>query len=361
MTTLPSQHKPEESPTGARPVVLGVVGDSATGKTTLTEGIVRAVGEDSVAHIATDDYHKYDRQERKELGITPLNPDCNYIDIMSQHLALLRAGEPILKPIYLHSDGTFGAPEYVEPKRFAVVEGLLGYHTPDMREMYDVRVYLAPPEDLRRKLKISRDTGKRGYTEEEVHEQLDEREPDSQAFIRPQEAYADITVTFRPEEEGEEDFEHLACDLKLRAGLEHPDLAALCDAGVGITMEEGPDHELLYIPGHISADQGRELEEMVWGWMHFARHLQSEEIGQFEAGDEMRRSESLALVQLLLLYHLVTAKAAVALGSDGARTDGLGAQSQPDEEEGGESGEEEAGVAVSASGEKGDEEDSEAQ
>ena len=338
MTTLPSQQKPEESPTGARPIVLGVVGDSATGKTTLTEGIVRAVGEDSVAHIATDDYHKYDREERKEIGITPLNPDCNYIDVMAQHLALLRAGEPILKPVYLHSDGTFGRPEYIDPRRFAVVEGLLGYHTPDMREMYDVRVFLAPPEDLRRKLKISRDTGKRGYTEEEVHEQLDEREPDSAAFIRPQEAYADITVTFRPEEEGEEDFEHLACDLKLRAGLDHPDFTPLCDAGVGITLEEGPDHERLHIPGHIDREQGQQLEEMLWDRMHFARHLQSEEIGRFEAGDEMLRSESLALVQLLLLYHLVTAKAVVALGSDGARTDGAGGQAEAQQEQ------EEAGV-----------------
>ena len=329
MTTADALHKPEESPTGARPIVLGVVGDSATGKTTLTQGIIRAVGEDSVAHVALDDYHKYDREQRKELGITPLNPDCNYMDIMAQHLALVRAGEPILKPVYEHSNGTFGPPEYVQPKRFVVVEGLLGYHSEDMRDVFDVRVYLAPPEDLRRKLKISRDTGKRGYTEEEVHEQLDEREPDSQAFIRPQEAYADITVIFHPEEEGEEDFEHLACDLRLREGLDHPDFAPLCDADVGITLEQGPDHELLHIPGHIDPEQGHQLEEMIWDRMHFARHLQSEEIGRFEAGDQMLRSESLALVQLILFYHLVTAKAIVALGSDGARTDGGDSQQEP--------------------------------
>ena len=61
------------------------------GKTTITRGLVRCLGEDAVTHVCTDDYHKYDRAQRAELGITPLHPDCNYIDIMEQHLALLRA------------------------------------------------------------------------------------------------------------------------------------------------------------------------------------------------------------------------------------------------------------------------------
>ena len=112
-----------------RPVILGVVGDSATGKTTITDGLVKILGEDNIAHIGTDDYHKYDREGRKELGITPLNPEANYMDIMTEDLQLLREGKPILKPIYVHSDGTFAPPEYVEPKPFAVVEGLLGYYT----------------------------------------------------------------------------------------------------------------------------------------------------------------------------------------------------------------------------------------
>ncbi len=96
----------------ARPVILGVVGDSASGKTTITRGLVRLLGEDQVTHVATDDYHRYDRKQRAERGITPLNPDCNYMDIMSQHLHHIRQGEPILKPIYRHNDGSFDAPEY---------------------------------------------------------------------------------------------------------------------------------------------------------------------------------------------------------------------------------------------------------
>src|ERR1035437_5405133 len=119
-----------------RPIILGVVGDSASGKTTMTRGLVRILGEDKVTAVSTDDYHRYDRKQRAERGITPLHPDCNYLDIMSQHMRLLRAGEPILKPVYVPSDGPFGPPVYVDPKRFTIVEGLLGYHTEEIRHCY---------------------------------------------------------------------------------------------------------------------------------------------------------------------------------------------------------------------------------
>lgn len=302
-----------------RPVILGVVGDSAAGKTTLTRGLVRALGEGAVAHIATDDYHKFDRRRRAELGITPLHPDCNYIDIMAQHLALVRVGEPILKPVYRHADGTFGPPEYVRPHRFGVVEGLLGYHTPRLRDCYDVRVYLAPPEGLRRRWKVQRDCSRRGYTTDQVLTELDRREPDSEVFIRPQQVYADIVVTFAADDEG--DAEHLPAQLTLRKGLLHPDLSPLLDADLGITMEDAADAQVLRIPGHIPPARAAEIEHAIWEWMHFASHLRSERLGEFTVGTDLRRSESLALVQLLLLYHLVMAKAAVALGGTGARAD----------------------------------------
>jgi phosphoribulokinase len=146
-----------------RPILIGIVGDSAAGKTTLTRGISQILGEDSVTAICTDDYHRYDRKQRAEMGISALHPDCNYLDIIQQHLNLLRSGESILKPIYNHTTGCFDAPEYIEPKKFVIVEGLLGYSTRTMRDNYDVKVYLAPPEDVRTAWKIRRDTMKRGY------------------------------------------------------------------------------------------------------------------------------------------------------------------------------------------------------
>ena len=74
-----------------RPIILGVVGDSAAGKTTITRGLVRLLGDEHVTHIAADDYHRFDRRQRAERAITPLHPDCNYLDIMEQDLAHVRA------------------------------------------------------------------------------------------------------------------------------------------------------------------------------------------------------------------------------------------------------------------------------
>ena len=314
----------------ARPIILGVVGDSATGKTTITKGLVEILGKPNVTHIGMDDYHRYDRAQRAEHEITPLHPDCNYMDIIAQHLKHIRNGEPILKPVYHHSDGTFGPPQYVVPKRFAVIEGLLGYHTDELASTYDVRVYLAPPEELRREWKIKRDTSKRGYTRQGVLDDLDRREPDSAQFIRPQEGQADIVVSFRPnDDEGDQD--HLDAVLTLREGLPHPDLSFVNDGGGGITIEERTNETCLYIPGNVDRERGEELEETIWEKMQFASGLRTERLGEFTVGEEVHRSESLAIVQVLILYHLVTAKAAVAVAGNEAtgRSGGRGMRPSP--------------------------------
>jgi phosphoribulokinase len=305
-----------------RPVILGVVGDSAAGKTTITRGLVRVLGEDNVAHICTDDYHRYDRKQRAELGITPLHPDCNHIDIIAQHLVHLRQGDAILKPVYRHQDGTFGPPVYVRAERFTVIEGLLGYYLPEMRDIYDVRVYLNPPEDLRRRWKVQRDCSRRGYTTDQVLAELDRREPDSEAFIRPQRRHADMLVSFLPHGgDGADDQTHLDAELTLRDGLPHPDLMPFVNGEPdGLQLVEGRPERILRIPGRMDPGHAEAIEEAIWERMHFATHLRARRLGEFTIGTELYRSESLALVQLLILYHLVTARARVALGNDGTRT-----------------------------------------
>jgi phosphoribulokinase len=305
-----------------RSIILGVVGDSAAGKTTLTRGLVRVLGEDNVTHVCVDDYHRYDRKQRAERNITPLHPDCNYMDIMAQHLAHLRSGEPFLKPVYRHEDGTFGAPVRIDPKQFSVVDGLLGYYTDELRKLYDVRLFLAPPEELRRRWKVQRDCSRRGYTTDQVLAELDRREPDSEAFIRPQQRYADIVVSFLPTEGSDQ--EHLDAELILRPTLRHPDFHSVLDvevAGDGIQISEIDGETHLRIPGRLEGERARALEEMIWEGLHFASHLRSDRLGEFTIGTDLHRSESLAVIQLLILYHLFTATASVALGGQGARAE----------------------------------------
>ncbi len=299
-----------------RSIILGVVGDSAAGKTTLTRGLVRVLGEESVTHVCVDDYHRYDRRQRAERNITPLDPECNYMEIMAQHLAHMRNAEPILKPVYQHQDGTFGPLVRVDPKQFSVVEGLLGYYSEELRRLFDVRIYLAPPEELRRLWKVQRDCSRRGYTTDQVLSELDRREPDSEAFIRPQQRFADIVVSFLPNAAGDQ--EHLDAELVLRPTLKHPDFRPVLDseaegdAGIRITEADGELH--LHIPGRLERGRAEEIEEMIWGGLHFASHLRPERLGEFTIGTDLHRSESLAMIQLLILFHLFTATASAALG-----------------------------------------------
>jgi phosphoribulokinase len=302
-----------------RSIMLGVVGDSAAGKTTLTRGLVRVLGEENVTHVCVDDYHKYDRRQRAERSITPLHPDCNHMDVMAQHLQHMRGAEPFLKPVYQHEDGTFGPLVRVEPKQFSVVDGLLGYYTEELRKLFDVRVYLAPPEDLRRKWKVQRDCSRRGYTTDQVLAELDKREADSEAFIRPQQQHADMVVSFLPREGADQ--EHLDAELVLRSSLEHPDLSAVLDGGLdqGMKMTEQDGEVHLFIPGQFDRELAAKIEESIWSRLHFASHLRTERLGEFTIGTDLHRSESLALIQLLILYHLFTATASVALGGQGTR------------------------------------------
>jgi phosphoribulokinase len=304
-----------------RPILLGICGDSAAGKTTLTRGLVRILGESQVTHIDGDHYHRYTRAQRAEQGITPLHPDANHVDILEQHLVHLRAGEAILKPVYRHRDGALAPAEHVTPTQFTIVEGMLGFHTQTMRDTYDVRIFLDPPEDLRRRWKVQRDCSRRGYTTDEVLAELDGREADAETFIRPQRRYADIVISFMPGDRG--DPAHLDVRLAMRPGLAHPDLDALTtDEGDSpIRMAQRGSEMQLWIPGTIDAARSAAFEEAIWDRLHFATHLRSDRLGEFTVGTELHRSEPLAVTQLVVLYQLVTARAAVALGADGARTD----------------------------------------
>lgn len=300
-----------------RPIVLGIVGDSAAGKSTLTRGLIAVLGEDRVTHICADDYHKYDRVERARLNITPLHPDCNYLDILELHLERAHYGEPMLKPVYDHSTGSLVRPEYVIPKEFVIVEGLLGFHTPAMRAFYDVKVFLDPPEDLRRMWKVKRDTSKRGYAVGQVLAELDKREADSRDFIRPQREYADVVVRFHPDcsQHYEQPDSHLNVHLVLRPTIPHPDLSYLCNrdrsAASGIRLELGRDAgrpvDFLEIDGNVDRDRAAELEDEIWKHLPDLRPLGADQFGEYADRSELRHSDPLALTQLLITYHLLRA------------------------------------------------------
>lgn len=291
-----------------RPTVLAIVGDSASGKTTLARGIVEALGEERCVSVCLDDYHRYDRQDRRDRGITPLSPDANYIDIMEQHLQLLAVGRPILKPVYDHSTGTFAAPEYVQPREFVIIEGLLALSTPLVRACLDVSVFLEPDDDLRTTWKIDRDVAGRGYTRNQVLDEIEARHEDGARYISPQRRYADIVVRFSAagRSPGASTIGALDAELLLRPTLRHPDFAGeLRDAfNSAMTLEvirdDGNPTDLLRLRGDALRSEYEQIEKRIWTSVNGPGDV-PQCLGTIDDG----RSSSLALTQLILLHHLI--------------------------------------------------------
>ncbi len=297
------------------PVIIGIVGDSAAGKTTLAAGLAQVLGPERAVNICIDDYHKYSRSQRAEIGITPHDPECNYMDILEQHVYLLRDGQPILKPTYNHNGGVLGPPEYIEPKDFIILEGLLGYATRKLRDAYDVKFYLEPDEDLRLRWKFQRDTVSGGYDADSVKAALEQLKQDSEQSVIPQRTYADMVVSFYPpESDPDESGERLNVRHILRPTLPHLDLAPVLQTGAdhGFMLElardiDGRPVDALHIYGDLDDRQADEMERYLWSLIPNEPSAHPE-LGSFlDRTDTHRHSHPLALSQLLITHYLLNA------------------------------------------------------
>jgi phosphoribulokinase len=184
------------------------------------------------------------------------------------------------------------------------------------RDCINVAVFLEPDEGLRRAWKLARDTTERGYTPEEVASELARREADSAAYVRPQRDFADIVVRFQRQEDAADDAP-LAARLTIRPTLPYPGLREL----VGSLSKSGEEPirwslatdrrgpmSVLDIDGSCPADLGVEIEDVIWSYLHPDDRLQRDRIGTVQVpGEADRRSEALALAQLLIVSHLVGA------------------------------------------------------
>ncbi len=316
MTTIDPIELRVAAATGNRPILLGLAGDSASGKSTLSRGIEYILGFERVGRVCTDDYHRYDRAARAELGVTTLAPEANDLRLMAEHLRTLAAGGSVSKPTYDHHTGTFGPRETVEPGEIIIVEGLLPLADRRTRDAIDVAVYLEPQEELRRRWKLERDVFERGYAPKDVVSELHLREADAAQYIRPQRDFADIIVRFH-RQPGDEDDGTLSARLTVRPTLPYPGLRELVGSlsrrGLEpirwstATDRRGP-MSVLDIDGNCPPDVGGEIEDVIWSYLHPDDRLQRDRIGKYrhpEHGE--RRSEALALAQLLIVSHLVGA------------------------------------------------------
>lgn len=305
-----------------QPLIVAVCGDSGSGKTTLTDGMVRVFGRERIQHICLDDYHLLDRAARLRAGISVLHPDANNLTLMTEHLQCLARGESVVKPVYDHTTGTFAEAVEVQPAEIIIVHGLHPLLTPELRALAQVRIYLDPENALQQQWKIIRDSTSRGYTVDQVRQQIADRRRDSYLYIQPQKRFADMIVRFS---RGNLYYQTRSLE-HLNVRLIQPDHApkidlveAIEDAATDarpalrLFMAEynGMPCSTLEIDAEISHERACELEDRIWAHMTEDSDLRPDrldQLGLFYVGNDLRQSDPLALTQLIVLYHVISAR-----------------------------------------------------
>lgn len=175
------------------PIIIGVAGDSGSGKTTYSDGIRRLIGSDIVDTIAMDGYHKENREQRLISNRFPLDPDANHLDLLQQHLTQLKQGKTVEIPIYNHATGNFDTPLPFTPKPIIIVEGLHALY-PQFLPVVDFSIYVDPDHDVKWQWKFERDVKKRGHRAETLKEEMLKREAAFKRWLDFQKTGADVVI-----------------------------------------------------------------------------------------------------------------------------------------------------------------------
>ena len=181
-----------------KPLVIGITGNSGVGKTTFSDTLENALGADAITDIKGDSYHIWDRNKTIWNTITHLNPRANELSRLSFDIQKLVSGKSIKTSFYDHKIGKKFLDNYKNTNNFIIIEGLHVLSLPMMRDQCDIKIFLDLEEDLRRDIKISRDTMQRGYKNEEVIKVIERRKSDEVKYIETQKQYADVIIKTYP-------------------------------------------------------------------------------------------------------------------------------------------------------------------
>ena len=248
-----------------KPFVIGIAGDSGSGKDTLAEALEGLFGTHSVARLSGGDYHLWDRQKPIWQVMTHLNPMANDLESFAHDLIALIDGKSILSRHYNHQTGKRSHPIDIQSNDFIIVSGLHALYLPLLRNCYNLSIYLDMDENMRRHLKMQHDVEKRGLSPEQAVFSLKMRDPDSAQFVRPQAEYADLVMSLQPIhprmlEEAKDDNHPLRYKLFVRSrnGLNELSLSRILVGVCGLHVDMGMKNEgaeiELTIEGETSAE-----------------------------------------------------------------------------------------------------------
>ena len=177
--------------------IIGIAGGTGSGKTTLAENIVTHFGQ-SITLLCHDDYYKAHDElpysEREKLNYD--HPDAFDTELLISHLEALKRGESIACPIYDYTvHNRSSRTKIIEPTPVILLEGILIFASPEVRELLDMKVFVDTDADVRILRRIVRDVRERERTLESVISQyLTTVKPMHEAFVEPSKKHADIIV-----------------------------------------------------------------------------------------------------------------------------------------------------------------------
>jgi uridine kinase len=266
--------------------MVGIGGDSGAGKHTLGEDLSAVMGP-LFSTVNGDDDHKWERGHAMWSRFTHLDPRGNLLGAQLESLAALRRGGAVRKRHYDHDKGRFTAPLLLKATDFIAIIGLHPFYMASQRQLFHLKVFVAPEEALRREWKVARDVAKRGYTKEQVLSEIDRRDADSAKYVRPQMKYADVVLRNVASEDSGADAVRVS--VELASGLDALMLFDALDLVSTLSVEWEPDEALsrdtLEVKGTIDASEVRRialslvpnLEDLVAdvdeGWKGGARGL----------------------------------------------------------------------------------------
>ena len=179
-------------------ILVGVAGGSGSGKTTVANNLVKAFKAEDAALVEQDAYYRelinMTMEEKAKVNFD--HPDSIEFELLRKHLESLKNGESIERPIYdftTHSrkEGTVK----INPSKIIVVEGILIFAVPEIRELFDVKIFVDTDTDEMILRRIERDMNERGRSLESVRDQyLATVKPMYLEFCEPSKRYADIII-----------------------------------------------------------------------------------------------------------------------------------------------------------------------
>ncbi|GIV66841.1 MAG: uridine kinase [Chloroflexota bacterium] len=180
------------------PLVIAIAGGSGSGKTTVATEILKRVGSHRIAYLPHDAYYRdlkdLPRAQRDLVNFD--HPNSLETPLMIEHIRKLKNWEAIELPVYdftthTRTDRTI----HIEPQRVILVEGILIFAEPALRELFDVKIFVDTDPDLRFIRRLERDIRERGRTTESVIRQyLNTVRPMHMEFVEPSKRYADVII-----------------------------------------------------------------------------------------------------------------------------------------------------------------------